>query len=164
MSPEPAWTTTAPAPEQAATIASWSVSADETLAWVSSSTPVTADTVRGWWDDADVAPRILLDPAGTPVAYGEVWDDAEEDEVELARLVVDPARRREGVGRRLVAALLEVAREHGRTATFLRVVPENAAARALYRATGFVEVDAATAAEWNTAQPTAYVWMQHHVT
>lgn len=155
------WTTVVPTPEQAGVVASWSTSAAETTAWVSSATPVTAETVRGWWDSPDVSPRLLLDPTGTPVAYGEVWDDAEEDETELARLIVDPGRRREGVGRRLVAALLDVAGQHGRSACFLRVVPENTAARTLYRAAGFVEVDAATAAEWNAGQPTAYVWMQH---
>ncbi|MDI4659359.1 GNAT family N-acetyltransferase, partial [Xanthobacter autotrophicus] len=83
------------------------------------------------------------------------------DEVELARLIVDPTRRREGIGRRLVEVLLALAREHGRSDCFLRVVPDNTAARALYRSTGFVEVDEASMLEWNQGQPTTYTWMQH---
>ncbi len=161
-SPATAWTTTIPATEDvAATVASWSTSAAEAAAWVSSPVPVTADVVLGWWGRADVTARLLRDPLGVPVAYGEVWDDEEEDEVELARLIVDPARRREGVGRRLVEVLLDLAHQHGRSDCFLRVVPDNTAARALYRSTGFVEVDEASMAEWNAGQPTSYVWMQH---
>lgn len=147
--------------EEAALIASWATSAAEAAAWVSSPVPVTPDVVHGWWQRPDVTARLLLDPDGAPVAYGEVWDDEEEDEVELARLIVDPTHRREGIGRRLVAALLGLAEDHHRGSCFLRVVPDNTAARALYRSTGFVEVDQLSMDAWNAGQPTAYVWMQH---
>jgi len=155
------WSTSVPTPESAATIASWSTSAEEAVAWVSSPTPVSPEVVAGWWQRADVTALLLHDPEGTPVAYGEVWDDEDEDEVELARLIVDPARRREGIGRRLVEVLLTLAREHERSDCFLRVVPDNTAARALYRNAGFVEVDQASMDAWNAGQPAAYVWMQH---
>lgn len=155
------WTATVPAAEDAAIIASWSSTAAEAAAWVSSPAPVTAEVVRGWWRRPDVTARLLLDPDGIPVAYGEVWDDEDEDEVELARLIVDPTRRRQGIGRRLVELLLDLAEQHQRSDCFLRVVPDNTAARALYRSTGFLEVDEATMAEWNAGQPTRYIWMQH---
>ena len=96
-----------------------------------------------------------------PVGYGEIWDDAEEDEVELARLIVDPHRRRQGVGRHLVAQLFGLARRSGRADCFLRVAPDNTAALALYRSAGFRDVDAAFADAWNQQQPVAYVWLQH---
>lgn len=154
------WTVTVPARDDAATVASWSTTPAEATAWVSGSGPVTPATVHGWWRQPEVAAWLLRDPEGTPVAYGEVWDDAEEDEVELARLIVDPARRREGIGRRLVGALLDLSGSNGRSACFLRVVPDNVAARALYRCAGFVEVDQALMDEWNVGQPAEYVWMQ----
>ena len=124
--------------------------------------PVTGDVIRGWWSDKDVHPRVLLDPDQTAVAYGEVWDDVEEDEVELARLIVDPSRRREGVGGRLVHGLLEVAEHRDRSACFLRVRTGNLGARALYRSVRFTEVDEVIANEWNESQPVPYVWMQRH--
>ncbi|MBJ7331025.1 MAG: GNAT family N-acetyltransferase [Solirubrobacteraceae bacterium] len=151
-SPATAWTTTIPATEDvAATVASWSTSAAEAAAWVSSPVPVTADVVLGWWGRADVTARLLRDPLGVPVAYGEVWDDEEEDEVELARLIVDPSRRREGVGRRLVEVLLDLARQHGRSDCFLRVVPDNTAARA--RSTAPPGSSRSTRPRWPSGTP-----------
>ena len=156
------WTTAVPATQDdAASVASWSTTAAEAAAWVSSPAPVTIEVVQSWWRRPDVTARLLLDPDGTPVAYGEVWDDEQEDEVELARLIVNPTRRREGIGRRLVEVLLDLAHRHDRRDCFLRVVPDNTAARSLYRSTGFLEVDEASMAEWNTGQPTTYTWMQH---
>lgn len=151
-----------PQPSHAATVAGWSRSAEEAAAWVSlPEHPFPAAVVAGWWDQPDGHARVLLDPDGAPVAYGEVWDDEEEDEVELARIVVDPDRRRQGVGRRLVRELLALAAEKGRGACFLRVAPGNTAALALYRAAGFRPVDPAPAAEWNRAQPVDYAWLEH---
>ena len=106
-------------------------------------------------------PWLLVEgPEATPVGYGELWLDAEEDEVELARLIVDPSRRRTGLGRQLVARLVGAAEGTGLGACLLRVVPDNAPARALYRIAGFLEVDPERAAEWNVGQPTAYLWME----
>ena len=47
--------------------------------------------------------------------------DAEEDEVELARLIIDPARRRSRLGRALVTRLLVMARATGKASCLLRV-------------------------------------------
>ena len=151
-----------PQPSHAATVAGWSRSAEEAAAWVSlPEHPFPAAVVASWWEEPGVHARVLLDPDGAPVAYGEVWDDEEEDEVELARLIVDPARRRGGVGRLLVRELLAVAAGTGRASCFLRVAPGNAPALALYRAAGFRPVDPALAADWNRAQPVDYTWLEH---
>lgn len=111
------WTLTTPGRGDAATVASWSRSAAEAARWVSRAEhPFPPRVVAGWWDADGVSPRLLRDPDGAPAAYGEVWDDEDEDEVELARLLVDPTRRRQGVGRRLVDGLLDLARTSGRSA------------------------------------------------
>lgn len=158
----PFYSTMVPSSEEAAaTIASWCATSAEAAVWVSATEPVTAAVIAGWWRRPDVSPILLLDPDGSPVAYGEVWDDEEEDEVELARLIVNPARRREGIGRRLVRVLLDRACGLGRSDCFLRVIPSNNAARNLYLSTGFVEVDEASAALWNEGQPATYTWMRY---
>ncbi len=95
------------------------------------------------------------------MAYGELWDDEEEDEQELVRLIVDPARRRSGAGTRLVSRLVELARSSGRASCFLRVDPANPGALALYRRCGFHDVDDSTADAWNQDQPVPYRWLQH---
>ncbi len=58
---------------------------------------------------------------------GEVWLDDEEEEVELARLIVAPSHRGRGIGRQLVSELVELARA-GYPDVFVRVHPDNAAA------------------------------------
>lgn len=87
--------------------------------------------------------------------------DDEEDEVELARIIVAPAVRSKGVGVALVRTLLMEALATGRAGIFLRVRPENAIAIRTYARAGFRRVDDALAAEWNTQQPVDYVGLQY---
>jgi ribosomal protein S18 acetylase RimI-like enzyme len=58
--------------------------------------------------------------------------------MELNGLSVDPNRRRNGVGRRLVEASLEEARHRGARKLSLHVLGGNTSARHLYEACGFV--------------------------
>jgi len=66
------------------------------------------------------------------VAGFAAWRGVGDGEWELLNIAVDPAFRRRGLGRALVAAL-----PAGRT--FIEVRESNAAARALYVTCGFVE-------------------------
>jgi ribosomal protein S18 acetylase RimI-like enzyme len=148
--------------EHALVVAGWSRSAEEARRWCSvAEHPFPPERVTGWWAGSDVQPWVLVaEPDGPPVGYGELWLDEEEDEVELARLIVDPDRRRSGLGRALAAGLVEAAQATGLSSCLLRVVPENAPAIGLYRAAGFVEVDPDRTADWNQGQPTQYVWFE----
>ncbi|GGX56869.1 hypothetical protein GCM10010515_25460 [Streptomyces fructofermentans] len=116
-------------------------------------------TVAGWAQAEDVTARMLLEGERI-VAYGELWFDAEEDEVELARIIVAPWARGTGLGRLLVAGLLKEARAAGHTDVFMRVHPANERALACYRAAGFVPVDRESAALWNVGQPVDYAWLR----
>lgn len=60
-------------------------------------------------------------------------------EWELENIVVAPAARRMGLGKRLLACLLDSARETHSTAVFLEVRESNLAARGLYLKLGFRE-------------------------
>jgi [ribosomal protein S18]-alanine N-acetyltransferase len=151
-----------PTPESAPRIAAWSLSAGEARRWCSRAEhPFPPQQILRWWTADDVQPWILADDGGeTPIAYGELWLDEAEDEVELARVIVDPDRRGAGVGRRLVHALVDAARSTGRGACILRVDPDNTVALRLYRTAGFADVDAERSEAWNAGQPTRYVWME----
>ncbi len=61
-------------------------------------------------------------------------------EAELHTLVVDPARRRSGIARRLLADFAARARGDGATEAFLEVAEGNAPARALYAGAGWAPV------------------------
>ena len=152
----------APDEAEAATVASWSRSVEEARRWCSVAVhPFPADTVTGWWQAPDVVPRVLVVTEDEhPVAYGELWTDEEEDEVELARIIVDPGRRRAGIGRQLITQLVEAARATGLADCYLRVVHDNVAALGLYRSTGFVDVDEERTRAWNEGQPAQFVWLE----
>ena len=148
-------------PARADLVSSWAPTAEEVLSWCArTEAPVAPETVTGWSTAEDVEAFLLLD-GGEPIAYGELWPDEEEGEVELARLLVAPERRGRGVGRALTSLLARTARDrHPHLAhVCLRVRPENAAGHRAYEAAGFAFVDPATEAAWNEGQPTQYRWM-----
>lgn len=144
-------------PADAAVVAGWAGSADEVEQWCSRRS-VSAEVVAGWAAQPGVAAYGLVDD-GVLIAYGELWTDDDESEVELARLVVAPSRRGRGVGRRLVAGLAELAVRHHPVA-LMRVHPDNARALRSYAGAGFTPVSAAEADEWNRGQPRSYVWLR----
>ena len=97
---------------------------------------------------------------GRLIGYGELWEDRDLDEAELARLVIGPAFRGKGHGRALTRALADEAHRRSFAEVWLRVVPENAAARRAYEAAGFARATAEQEADFNTGQPRIYVWMR----
>ena len=79
------WRLVAPAPHHAPTVASWSESSAQADAWVSMAhDPFPPRIVAGWWQVPYSTPWVLTDEEGIAVGYGEIWDDEDEDEIELA--------------------------------------------------------------------------------
>jgi ribosomal protein S18 acetylase RimI-like enzyme len=90
--------------------------------------------------DDQVAPALRL---AVPAVFARMGDAAVAyaafvDGVAVIEAVaVDPARRREGLARTMLAALLDRARDAGMDLAALQVMADNAPAIALYRALGF---------------------------
>jgi ribosomal protein S18 acetylase RimI-like enzyme len=146
-------------PDDGPVVISFLSTAQDAAAWASlDEVPVDATVLARWHEDDDVHAFMLL-VDGVPAGYGEIWVDEPEDETELARIVIDPARRGRGLGRKLVRLLSTEAARHGLAETWLRVVPENAAAISCYRAAGFVRAPADLEATFNIGQRRQYAWM-----
>ncbi len=78
-----------------------------------------------WEDDAAAGLALALDLGG---------------ECEILALGVEPGRRRAGIGSALLASICGEARRRGGQSVVLEVAADNAAARALYAAGGFVQI------------------------
>lgn len=142
----------------AETVASWAGSVEEVRAWCSmSEAPVPTQAVVDWAAEPGTEAHLLRD-ADRVVGYGEIWIDDDLAEVELGHLILDPAHRNQGLGPVLTRELVRAARAH-HDQVFLRVVPENRAARRCYESAGLARVDPAMEAAWNEGQPQTYVWM-----
>ena len=94
------------------------------------------------WGESAIATQLmlpggfaLLDPAG-----GMLLGRMAADEAEILALAVVPARRRQGLGRTLLAAAEASMLAAGGRVVFLEVACTNAPARALYAAAGYREI------------------------
>ncbi|MGV3720957.1 MAG: GNAT family N-acetyltransferase [Actinomycetota bacterium] len=141
-------------------IAGWARTPQEARLWAGPGArwPVIASHLREWHADADIHPYVLLTD-NYPVAYGEIWLDFQEQELELARLIVRPDLRGRGIGRRLVRKLIESAASTGLPVVFMRVAPENASALACYERCGFARVPDGDQRRYNQGQLVDYVWL-----
>lgn len=79
---------------------------------------------------------IKLD--GRLAGYGGFWHFL--DEAHISNVAIHPEYRRRGLGRKLLAHLLQVAVARGATKAMLEVRPSNEAARKLYGSFGFEAV------------------------
>ena len=149
-------------PALARQISTWTTSADEVNAWSSRfDDHVPPEVIAAWSEPDDVEAYVGIVNA-TVIAYGELWLDPDEGEVELARLLLEPTRRGRGLGRDLARSLVDLAKQtHPELPhVILRVRPDNSVARRAYAGAGFVELDPAEARVWNEGQPAEYVWMR----
>ena len=112
-----------------------------TWSWLSSPAPAPGE---GWmfFDEKTKPEDVLVAVAGEEVAgyvrLGRATPLAASDHVAMVTgIAVDPARRRQGVGRSLIDAALAEARRRGARRLRLRVLGPNEAARRLYEAAGF---------------------------
>lgn len=92
------------------------------------------------WSESEFA-ALLGQPGVVALAEadGFILIRIAADEAEILTLAVQPAARRRGLGRRLVESGARAACAGGADRLFLEVAEDNAAARALYAAAGFVE-------------------------
>jgi predicted GNAT superfamily acetyltransferase len=103
----------------------------------------------GWADRADVV-EYEEQVVGFVLAFapGTSYDSENyrwfgkryEDFYYLDRIVLDDAVRRLGLGRRVYAALEDVAREHGRMVVEVNLDPPNEPSLAFHRSRGYVAV------------------------
>jgi ribosomal-protein-alanine acetyltransferase len=81
---------------------------------------------------------VVAEDGGAVIGYGSLV--VAGDTADVVRIAVLPGRRRTGVGRRLLAALLGESERRGAERVLLEVASDNVAATGLYEAGGFVAI------------------------
>ncbi len=82
----------------------------------------------------------LVDGSGEMLAFGQFYE--RHGRINLARLVVSPDRRRQGIGKQLVNRLMEQGRKDIRRQEYsLYVYKDNHPAKACYMSLGFEEAE-----------------------
>jgi len=112
---------------------------------VLSAAAIERDATPSPWSETQIAAELakpsalffVLEEEGAVLGFGGIWLVGAE--AQLAEMAVRRDRRRQGVGRALLDALLRRAKEDGARAMTLEVREGNAAARALYASAGFRE-------------------------
>ena len=146
--------------EHGETVIGWVQSAPESLRW--SSVPylrLETGVLDEWHAQPGIVPCVGL-LAGDLCAYGQVLEDHGEDEAEVARVIVAPDRRGQGVGQAFVGLLANEARRRGFTSIVARAVRGDRVAFACYQAAGFVRMTWAEEAALNVDQDQEYVWLR----
>lgn len=101
------------------------------------STPWSADTFLRLLDRPG-AELHVMEEGGSLVGYGVLWCIL--DQGELANIAIAPEARGRGLGGRLLAHFVAVARRRGVRRLFLEVRQSNAVALRLYSSRGFEEI------------------------
>lgn len=98
-------------------------------------TPKTFDEDVRW---RQIDTYCLFDPAEDMLAFGQIYERHER--INLARLVVSPDRRGQGIGKQFIASLMEKGQESFSLPAYsLYVYGDNYPAKACYTSLGFRE-------------------------
>jgi diaminopimelate epimerase len=141
------------------TVRGWVVNREEMLAWAGlDDHPLDSSIFTHWHADPEVHGSVLVRD-GIPIGYGEVWENFENDAVELARLIVAPSYRGCGVARVLIERLCASSPATTSKRAVLRIRPGNMIAIRCYERAGFRHVSSDQERVYNTNQPVEYIWM-----
>ncbi len=128
-------------PADLETVASWITSPRDCRSWAGPDVtyPLQPDVLAAQIDLRRAANLVLSDDEGL-AAFGQLLLGFPR-RAHLARVIVRPDARGRGLGRELVAGLLERARTEGRSLATLSVYPGNVAAVRLYEVLGFLRAE-----------------------
>ncbi|AJM78320.1 ribosomal-protein-alanine N-acetyltransferase [Rathayibacter toxicus] len=88
----------------------------------------------------DATCYLLAEGAGDLLGYAGLLCPRGAQDGDIQTIAVRASARRTGIGRRLLRALLEIARARGAREVFLEVRADNSAAHSLYYAEGFTKI------------------------
>jgi [ribosomal protein S18]-alanine N-acetyltransferase len=124
-----------------ALVRSW-IDGRDTFRWLAGDDGDGTDADPESWRTLPGTSRWIMEREGCPVAYGEIEEHAAEHYAQIARILVDPAKRGKGAGREMVRLLGEAARaQHPMWPVYARLDADNLAALLAYPAAGLAPLE-----------------------
>ncbi|MGM0834696.1 MAG: GNAT family N-acetyltransferase [Bacillota bacterium] len=117
----------------------------------------SSDMFYSWYESHDQF-GYIFEGDSKNVAYGEIWVDEEEEDIELAHIIVDTSFRNKGIGKRFIQELLEKCKAYPYDWVYMRIEPRNAQAIKCYKGVGFVE-DPSLRSAFNSR----WIWMKKRI-
>ncbi|MBQ3108306.1 MAG: ribosomal protein S18-alanine N-acetyltransferase [Clostridia bacterium] len=118
-------------------------------------TPWSAKALAGELKN-DIAYYLVLERDGVVVGYAGSW--IMFDEAHITNVAVDPNCRRQGLGMRIMLAMMQGAKERGATRMTLEVREHNYGAQALYAKCGFVKAGIRPGYYSDTGEAALILW------
>jgi ribosomal protein S18 acetylase RimI-like enzyme len=146
----------------ASEVLSWIQTPEELMNWAAiKDFPLSDISVFEQWHKDPEIQSYLLQQHREYIGYGEIWYDARDNSVELARLVINPKYRRQGFGQELIKQLLNCIKDQGFQTVILRLFPTNIIAKSCYEKVGFRKMPPEIEAENNADQSYIFDWMSY---
>ncbi len=122
---------------------SYSVATENNIAFINETYHENIESLHGVNRDHDTWKKLLSEQnstyyivkADTCIAWFRI--DIEDGEFWLGMLQVKPAYQRKGIGKYILSAIQEIAKEKGYTKIGIHTTEDNIAARALYESAGY---------------------------
>jgi ribosomal-protein-alanine N-acetyltransferase len=146
--------------EHVETVLGWASTADDALAWAG--VPflrLGRALLEGWHAEPGVVPCVGH-TGGRLCAYGQVCEDRDAGEAEVARVIVAPGLRGHGIGRAFASLLAGEATRRGFGIVVARVRRGDRTGFACYRSAGFTRMSGEEEARMNVDLDHEYVWMR----
>lgn len=118
-------------------------------------TPWSAKALAGELKN-DVALYLVLERDGVVAGYAGAW--IMYDEAHITNVAVDPNCRRQGMGMRIMLAMMRSALERGASRMTLEVRAHNYGAQALYEKCGFVKAGVRPGYYGDTGEDAFILW------
>jgi GNAT superfamily N-acetyltransferase len=144
-------------PEDEPVIKGW-LSEPKVCKYVTGRQVYSTDMFYSWYEAHDQFGYILEEGTNS-VAYGEIWIDEEEKDIELAHIVVHPSLRNKGLGKSFIKELLAECKNYPYEWVYMRIEPGNVQAIQCYKGVGFVEDP-----NLRSSFDSRWIWLKKRVT
>lgn len=150
------------ASEHGQTVLNWIQNEDELFFWCTRKDfPLKDSSIFEQWHlDPEIDAYLFLKDE-VVLGYGEIWFDERDNSSELARILINPEFRKQGIASEFIQMLLKKIKHEGANDTFIRLIPSNQSAQNCYIKNNFSLLNEDEQIKLNKGESYEYIWMKY---